>query len=302
MITAHPVLPDFDYVRPKTVAEASAFLAEHAGEARPFMGGTDVFVRLRDGVWKDKFLVDVKHLDGAGEIKFDPYVGLTLGAAVTMNRVIAHPDVCAHYPLLVEAARTVASYPLRNRATLAGNVCNASPAGDTCGAALVLRGELLVHGRDGWRAEPLATFFSGPGRTALRPGDIVMALRFPLPPPGHAGRYLKLGRNSVGDLAIVGVTALGYPSEAPSGYTFRLALASVAPVPLVPERAQALLAERPLDAGVIAAAAEAAMQACTPIDDVRGSARYRRLMVRNLTRRAVTDVWHALRGAWLLDG
>ncbi len=302
MITAHPVLPDFDYVRPKTVAEASAFLAQHAGEARPFMGGTDVFVRMRDGFWKDKYLVDVKHLDGAGEITFDPYVGLTLGAAVTMNRVIAHPDVRAHYPLLVEAAQTVASYPLRNRATIAGNVCNASPAGDTCGAALVLHGELLVHGHGGWRVEPLANFFSGPGRTALRPGDIVMALRFPLPPLGHAGRYLKLGRNRVGDLAIIGVTALGYPDETPSGYRFRLALASVAPVPLVPVRAQAMLAEQLLEPGVIRAAAEAAMEASVPIDDVRGSARYRRLMVRTLTRRAVTDVWHTLRAARPLDG
>jgi carbon-monoxide dehydrogenase medium subunit len=257
---------------------------------------------MRDGFWKDKYLVDVKQLEGAGEIKFDPYVGLTIGAAVTMNRVSAHPDIRAHYPLLVEAAETVASYQLRNRATIAGNLCNASPAGDTSGACLVLRGELLVHGSLGWRIEPLSTFFAGPGRTALHPGDIVMALRFPLPPVGHAGRYLKLGRNSVGDLAIVGVTALGYPDATPSGYSFRLALASVAPVPLVPVRAQAVLAEQPLHTKVIQAAADAAMEACMPIDDVRGSARYRRLMVRNLTRRAVTDVWHALRGAQLLAG
>jgi CO/xanthine dehydrogenase FAD-binding subunit len=104
-----------------------------------------------------------------------------------------------------------------------------------------------------------------------------------------------LGRNAIGDLAIVGVTALGYPDlGTPSGYRFQLALASVAPVPLVPTQAEAILAEQRIDEATIAEAAEAAMDACMPINDVRGSARYRRLMVRNLTRRAVTEVWEQI--------
>ncbi len=295
MHTPTPGLPEFDYVKPASLAEASRFLAEHTSEARPFMGGTDVFVRMRDGVWKEKFIVDVKDLEGMNDIAFDPAAGLTIGASVNMNRVIASAAVSEHYPLLAEAAHTVASYQLRTRATIVGNVCNASPAGDTIGACLVLGGILHVHGMDGMRQESLSTFFLGPGQTGLKSGDIATAITFPVPPKDYAAKYLKLGRNAIGDLAIVGVTALGYPdSSAPSGYRFRLALASVAPVPLVPLQAQAILAEQPITEASIAEAAQAAMDACTPIDDVRGSARYRKLMVRNLARRAVTEVWERI--------
>jgi len=291
-----PGLPEFDYVKLTSLAAASQFLAEHAGEARPFMGGTDVFVRMRDGVWKERFLVDVKDLDGMNDIRYDPAVGLTIGASVNMNRVIASSDVNQHYPVLAEAAHSVASYQLRTRATIIGNICNASPAGDTIGACLVLDGTVRIHGVDGEREEPLRTFFTGPGQTTLEAGDITTATTFPIPAEGYKAKYIKLGRNAIGDLAIVGVTALGYPDErAPSGYRFRLALASVAPVPLVPAQAEAILAEKPISEATIAEAAGAAMDACTPIDDVRGSSRYRKLMVRNLTRQAVTQIWEQIR-------
>jgi len=152
-----------------------------------------------------------------------------------------------------------------------------------------------VHGVDGERQEPLNTFFRGPGKTVLRPGDIVTAIRFPALPEGCAGRYLKLGRNRMGDLAIVGVTVLAMPDAgAASGFRFRIALASVAPVPLIPVEAEAILAEKPISEATIAEAAQAAMSACRPIDDVRGSGRYRRLMVRNLTKKAVSEVWRKL--------
>lgn len=297
VLTPQPGLPEFDYLKPNTLAEASRFLAEHPGKARPFMGGTDTFVRMRDGFWKDKYLVDVKGLGGTNDIAFEPARGLTIGAAVNMNQVIASPAVRKHYPLLAEACHTVASYQLRTRATIAGNICNASPAGDTVGACIVLEGSVRVHGVDGSRLEPLRAFFRGPGKTVLKPGDIVTAIVFPLPPKNHAARYIKLGRNTIGDLAIVGVTALGYPDgETPSGYRFRLALASVAPTPLVPKEAEAILAEELITEATIEKAAEAAMNACNPIDDVRGSARYRQLMVRNLTRQAILEVWKRLKG------
>jgi CO/xanthine dehydrogenase FAD-binding subunit len=288
---AHPGLPEFDYIRPASLAEASQFLAQHAGEARPFMGGTDTFVRMRDGVWKDRYLVDVKHLDGTSDIGFDANEGLTFGAAVPMNSLIASHVVQEHYPLLAQAARSVAAYPLRSRATVGGNICNASPAGDTIGACLVYEGVLLVHGPDGKREEPLRAFFKGPGKTALAVGDIVTAVHLPIPPAGHAGRYLKLGRNRQSDLAIVGVTAMGYPdSESASGCRFRIALAAVAPTPLIAAEAEGILAQGPIDAAAVSRAAEAAMEACSPIDDVRGSARYRRFMVRNLTRQAIQEI------------
>ena len=208
MITAHPGLPEFDYIKPTSLEEASAFLARHAGEARAFSGGTDVFVRMRDGAWQNKYLVDVKGLPGMNEVTFDPATGLRVGAAVNMNRLVASPDVNTDYPVLAEAAHAVASYQLRTRATVVGNICNASPAGDTIGACLVLDARLRVHGVDGDRAEslPLRAFFKGPGKTMLKAGDIVTAIEFPIPPQGAQGKYIKLGRNAIGDLAIVGAT------------------------------------------------------------------------------------------------
>ncbi len=290
-----PGLPKFEYIKPASLDEASAFLVDHAGEARPFMGGTDTFVRLRAKAWHDKFMVDVKHFSGMNDISFDPQHGLTIGAAVSMNRIIESPFVQEHYPLLAQAARTVASYQLRSRATLVGNICNASPAGDTLGASIVLGGVLRVHGVGGEREEPLTGFFHAPGKTNLRPGDIATAIHFPLPPANAAGIYIKLNRNNDGDLAIVGVTALGYPdATAASGFRFKLALASVAPVPRVPVEAEAILADAPITPETIAQAANAAMDAATPIDDTRGTAKYRKLMVRNLVKRAVNDVWEKL--------
>lgn len=295
MLEPHVALPQFDYIKPASLEEASHFLADHAGEARPLSGGTDIFVRMRDGHWHDKYLVDVKGLDGTQTLSFDREDGLTIGAAVNMNRVIASPQVRQHYALLVQAASTVASYQLRSRATIVGNICNASPAGDTIGACLVYRGVLEVHGLDGSRQIPLHQFFQGPGLTALKPGDLVVAIHFPRAPEGSIGHYEKLGRNQLGDLAIVGSTALGYPDPSTkSGFRFRLALAAVAPTPLIPVEAEEILADGPISPETIDAAADLAMQACSPIDDVRGGAAYRGFMVRNLTRRAITKVWEQL--------
>jgi carbon-monoxide dehydrogenase medium subunit len=294
-MNAYPMLPEFDYIKPETYSEASQFLTSHVGEARPFIGGTDLFVQMRDRLYKPKYLVDVKGLEGMNELTFDPTQGLTVGAAVNMNRVISSAEVVEHYPILAEAAESVASYQLRTRATIVGNICNASPAGDTIGASLLLDGVLNVVGGQGEREVPLSDFFLGPGQTVLETGDIVSSIRFPLPPDGLKGSYLKLGRNKLSDLSIVGVTAVGYPDlDTVSGMRFRLALASVAPVPLVVPEIENILSDNEVTEEILSQAAEAALEASTPIDDVRGSARYRKYMVRNLSLRALREVWQQI--------
>jgi carbon-monoxide dehydrogenase medium subunit len=293
---AHPALPEFEYVKPQSLAEASRFLADHAGISRPLLGGTDTFVRLRDGAWKEnEYLVDVKGLEGTKELSFDPVQGLTIGAAICMNKVSSFGPIKESYPLLAEACDTVAAYQLRNRATVVGNICNASPAGDTIGACLLFNGVLTVHGINGAHQEPLHSFFKGPGMTSLEPGDVVVSLHLPVPPEGFVGRYLKLNRNKSSDLAIVGVTAAAFPNAAnPSGITVRVALASVAPVPLMVNGVEEFFNENTISDASIAQAAHIAMDACAPIDDVRGSARYRKLMVRNLTKQALTSIMQTL--------
>lgn len=295
MNNSHPALPEFEYLKPASLVDASKYLADHPTDAKAFMGGTDTFVRMRDGLLPMKTMVDVKALEGLQEIRFDPAKGLTIGAAVSMNKIASHPDIQKQYPLLVQAANTVASYQLRSRATICGNICNASPAGDTIGACITMGGVLTVHSVTGFRQEPLTTFFLGPGKTILKPGDIVTAISFPILPAKSAGIYRKLGRNTLSDLSIVGVTVFAYTDvSAASGFIFKLALASVAPVTFVPVKAEEILSGKTINANTIEEAAQAAMDAVTPIDDVRGSAIYRKYMVRNLVKDTVTEVWKQL--------
>lgn len=292
---ARPGLPRFDYVRAGAAEEVVRLLQERGEAVRLLMGGTDLFVRMRDGVIRPQVVVDVKYLPGMREVVYDEQAGLTVGAAVTMNQIARHPAIVAHYPLLAEAANSVASYQLRNRATLGGNLCNASPAADTAPATLVLEGRIVLYGPNGEREVPVGEFFLGPGKTARQPDEFVVAVRYPVPPAGAAGRYLKLGRNKVGDLSIVGVAVFGFSDEtAPSGYRFRIGLASVAPVPLRARAAEEVLANEPPGEATFALAAEKAMEEASPIDDVRASAAYRKAMVRALTLRGLRAVWEQL--------
>lgn len=291
MYMPSPGLPEFDYVKPSSLAEASRILAERPEQARPLMGGTDLFVRMRDGLVRPETMVDVKHLPGMQAIRLDDEEVLTIGAATTLNQVAGHPVVQTRYPLLVEAANSVASYQLRNRATLGGNLCNASPAADTAPATLLLEGRVVLYGPSGERVVPAEEFFLGPGTTAIQPGEFMTAVRFPIPPAGSAGKYLKLGRNKAGDLAIAGVAVLGFPNGTTSGHSFRIGLASVGPVPLRARQAEQALAANPPGEESFMLAAEKAMDAAAPIDDVRASAEYREAMVRRLTFRALREVW-----------
>jgi CO/xanthine dehydrogenase FAD-binding subunit len=288
---ARPGLPPFDYVRASTFDQAISLLLEHGPAAKLLMGGTDLFPGLRDGIFRPRVVVDVKHLPGLRDLTYDEEAGLTIGAAVTMNQLASHPDVKAHYPLLAEAANTVASYQIRNRATIGGNLCNASPCADTSPASLLLQTDLLLCGPEGERSVPAGHFFLGPGQTTLQPGELLTALRMPPPPALTAARYLKLGRCRAGDLSLVGVAVLGYPAETVSGLRFLIGLGSVAPVPLRALEAEDLLAEHSPGEQAFASAAYAAAAIARPITDVRGSARYQQAMVRTLTLRGLRDVW-----------
>jgi carbon-monoxide dehydrogenase medium subunit len=259
------------------------------------MGGTDLFPQMRDRAFRPQTVIDVKNLPGMRELIYHAGNGLTVGAAVTMNQLTRHPDVQAHYSVLAQAAHSVASYQIRNRATVGGNACNASPCADTSPAIVALEGRMVLNGPEGERELPAGEFFVGPGQTALKPNEFLAAIRFPPPLVGGASCYQKLGRSRLGDLALVGVAAIGYPGVATgSGYRFRIALGSVAPVPLRVPAAEEILASRPLNEESLAAAAEKAMEAAKPISDVRASASYQTLMVRTLTTRALRDLWAQL--------
>ncbi len=286
-----PGLPDFDYVSVDTSDEVVDLLLKYPNDARLFMGGTDIFLHMRDRLVAPKLLVDVKHLPGMTSIDFDPKSGLHLGAATTLNMIARHPAVVKYYSLLAEAIDAFGMYQLRNRATIGGNLCNASPCADTGPIALVYEASLLAIGPKGERTIPAAEFFLGPGKNALDEAEFLVRIDFPTPPKGCAGRYLKLGRNSAGDLALVSVAVMAYPDESvKSSYGFRLALASVAPTPIRVPAAEAILARDPLTDETIELAANEAEATSRPIDDIRASAHYRKAMVKALIRRGILEV------------
>jgi carbon-monoxide dehydrogenase medium subunit len=199
-----------------------------------------------------------------------------------------HPKVLEYYPVLIEAAREVGGYQLRNRATLVGNLCNASPCGDMIGSCLAYRSKAHIIGPDGRHEVDLKDFFEGPGKTCLRSGEIVESISFPIPHLGTEGTYQSIGRNKLGDLAIAAVTVLGYEKkDSLSGYEFLLTLTAVAPTVIFAGSAQDILKMQPITHGTLEQAASACSEACKPIDDIRGSANYRRDMIQMLALRGL---------------
>jgi CO/xanthine dehydrogenase FAD-binding subunit len=295
-------LQPFDYIVPKDFAEASTLLAGGNGAVRPFQGGTDFLIRARGGFIRPEGVIDLKGLPDMQEIRAGDAGWLIIGAACTMNQVAAHPEVQAHYNLLAQACNSVASYQLRNRATLGGNICNASPAADTAPALYCLDAVVEIFGPQGSRRVPIADFFIGPGKTPLKPGEFVTAVHLPPAPAQSAAAFNKLGRTKIGDISTVSVAVYAWtkddrpstiegngPSSTVYGRHWAIALGAVGPTPLRAPEAEAALAEDTSPAGV-RHAAELAAAAARPIDDIRASAAYRRAMVEVLVRRGIETV------------
>ena len=295
---ARPGLPDFEYMKAESAQDVFRLLEEKGAEVKLLMGGTDLFVQMRDRNESAGILLDLKYLPGMKEISFDKKKGINIGAAVTLNQLSTHPDVKNHFQILSQSADTVGNYQLRNRATLGGNICNASPSADMAPAALVLEGEVSLSGPDGERVMALDQFWVGPGKTALKEYEFLTAVRFPNPPAGAVGRYIKLGRSKMGDLAIVGVAVLGYlDSEVPAGIRFRIGINSTAPTVYRVPQVEELLAQAPLSDEILRQASGEAMKISAPIEDVRATALYQKKMVNNLTFKGLKEVWSLLKSS-----
>ena len=292
----------FDYIIPRDHAEAYALLAQGSGVTRAFMGGTDLLIRLRGGLVGPERVVDLKRLPGMREIGPGQEGWLVIGAACTMNQVAGHSIVQARYDLLAQACNSVASYQLRNRATLGGNICNASPAADTAPALYCLDAVVEIFSPHGARRVPIAEFFVGPGKSALKPGEFVTAIHLPPAPAQNAAAFNKLGRTRIGDISMVSVAVHGWTKDeepetkAALGLSslvlrreWAIALGSVGPTPLRAPEAEAALAADTSPEG-IRRAAELAAATARPIDDIRASAAYRRAMVAVLTRRGIESI------------
>jgi len=293
---------EFTYFAPTTLDEALALLAEHGREARVLAGGTDLLLRLKTGQWRPRYIVNIKRVPGLDEISFDPASGLRLGTLVTAASLARSEVVQAHYPALAQGAGVMASAQIRNLATVGGNLCNGAPSADLAPPLIALGGLAVVLGPDGQRQVPLDEFFLGPGQTALEPGELLVGVTVPLPQPGSGAVYLKHSPRRAMDIAVVGVAVAmtksqkshpapaGSPDPAAVCEDVRIVLGAVAPTPLRARRAEELLRGQEITGERVAEAARTTAQEARPIDDVRGSAWYRRRMVEVLTRRGLTQL------------
>lgn len=279
----------FSYFEPATLAEAVALLGQHAGRAQALAGGTDLLVELKEQLRRADCVVNIKKIPGIGALSFDAREGLRIGALVTAREVETSPVVVEKYASLAQAARELGSIQVRNRATIVGNVCRASPSADTLPPLIADAAEIVLHGSKGERRLPLEDFFTGPGKTVLAADELVTELRLPPPAPRTGKVYIKHGRRKAMELATVGVAVTLSPSDV------RIVLGAVAPTPIRARQAEDLLRGRKIDAAMIERAAQAAVEESRPISNVRASADYRREMVGVLTRRALQRALEASR-------
>ncbi|MEQ8923206.1 MAG: xanthine dehydrogenase family protein subunit M [Marinovum algicola] len=282
----------FAYHEPSTLDEASRLLIELGDKAHVLAGGTDLFVEIRERLRDVSDVVNIKRIPGMNDITWDPNVGLTFGALVTARQLETLKGVQQTYPNFAEALSQLGSIQVRNRATVLGNICRASPSADTI-PPLIADGAIIhVYTPKGMRRMPLAGFFTGPGRTQLGRGDIATGLVVPAPTPGSGRSYIKHGRRKAMELATVGV-AVSLERKGGICTDARIALGAVGPVVLRAAEAEAVVKGQPLSDDIIHRAGAAAMAACTPISNVRASADYRREMVGVLTRRAFKTAMEA---------
>lgn len=280
----------FDYAAPRTLAEASLLLKGHDGFASVMAGGTDLLVEIKEHLRRVKCVVNIKRIPGLDALTFDVHTGLRFGALTTARAIELHADVARHYPGLTQAVRELGSIQVRHRATVVGNICRASPSADTL-PPLIADGAAMVIGDGVTRREMrLEEFFTGPGKTVLRAGELVLAIHLP-PPPGaplRSGRaYIKHGRRRAMELATVGVAVSLTLDPAGVCTQARIALGAVAPTPIRAREAEAVIEGSRVDGAAIARAAQLAIEAASPISNVRASAAYRREMTGVLTRRAL---------------
>ena len=279
-------MPSFDYESPTTLADAVKLMSS-AGTVRAFAGGTDLIDQLKANRRNADLVVDLKRIPELQRLEVDSE-GLHIGAARCCSDVHHDGTVNRLYRGLADSTGLVGSVQIQNRAAVGGNVCNAAPSGDTTPNLLAHEAIAVIAGPSGTRNVELTDFFVGPGQTVLEPGEILQELILPTPPENSASAYLRFIPRNEMDIAVAGVGSFIHVDPATKVVQkSRIALASVAPTPVRARGAEAVLEGKQITADLIEEAATAAVESATPITDVRGSAEYRRELVKTLTRRTL---------------
>ena len=266
----------FHYLAPTSFEEALQLLAKHGEHGKLMAGGTDLLVNIRADLERPTHVIDIKKIPAINDLTYDEKEGLSIGAAVTINAIIDDSAVNQHYPLLVACAEQLASHQVRNRATVVGNVVNASPCADMAPPLMCLDAKIEIRAPDGTRSVPCHEFFTGPKQTILKPGEMVSRITVPATMRGARGGYRKLKRIQGHDLGIVGVALMRKDD------LIRIAVSSAAPTPILVRDFQA---SEPVERMV-----EDMLKALSPIDDVRCTKDYRIFMAGVYLKRLAQEV------------
>jgi carbon-monoxide dehydrogenase medium subunit len=284
-----------EYFEPKSVDEALSLLAKHGAEAKVIAGGTDVMVDIK---YKEEpgCLINIKKIPGMTSIK-ENGGSLRIGALATIRELETSTTLRDKLPVLWEASHQFASLQIRNTATIGGNICRASPSGETLAPLLVLQATAKCAFADGEKTQPFMSFFQGPGKSVLGAKGLLIEIDVPYPAPGSKSVYLKHAVRGAMDIAMVGVAVLITPDAGKNNMQdVRIGLGAVAPTPVRASKTEALLRGKPLTAALIKEAAAMAGSESSPISDQRSSAEYRRWIVEALTRRGLEQTWKAATG------
>jgi len=284
-------LSDINYWEPGNLIDAVSLLANMGDQVRALAGGTDLLVKMKKGPINWKGIVNLK---GLTELKGFVFEGetITIGALTQISSLIENSLLGLHFPVLVDAARSLGTPQVRNLATIGGNLCNASPAADVALVLLMYEARLLITGPSGSRKVPVHEFYVGSGQTVLQLGEILTAIEIDLPPLNSKGVFYKHGKRKSHEIALVNVAVLLTPQPGTKQISrARIAVGAVASTQLRIKEAEDSLREVIATLGAFEKAAELTKEAVNPIDDVRSTASYRKQMVGVLTRRALVEAW-----------
>jgi aerobic carbon-monoxide dehydrogenase medium subunit len=284
-----------DYFEPKTPDEALSLLIKYGEQAKLIAGGTDVMVDIK---YKEEpgVLINIKKIPGLAGIR-ENGGSLRIGPLTTIRELETSALVRDKLPVLWDASHQFASLQIRNTATIGGNICRASPSGETLSPLLVLEAKGKLAFSEGERIESFNSFFQGPGKSSVGAKGLLTEIEIPIPAAGSKGIYLKHAVRGAMDIAMVGVAVLLTPDAGKNTVQdVRIGLGAVAPTPVRAPRTEALLRGKPLTAALLKEAAAMAASESSPISDQRSSAEYRRWIVEALTRRGLEQTWKAATG------
>jgi carbon-monoxide dehydrogenase medium subunit len=276
----------FDYLEPRTIEEAVSLLGTHQGKAKVIAGGTDLLNQIRLKAIKPEYVVDISYIPALDYIKYDSKGRLSLGAMTTIAAIENSAEVNQRHPMIAQAAGLIGSRAIRNVGTIGGNLCHAAPCAETAPSLLGLEAKVTVVRPDGKRTIPLEKFFTGPGRTALQTGELLIEIQVPPMPPDSTGVYLKHTTRGTVNPAIVGVAAI-VAMDGKRCKEVKLVLGAVAPTPIRARNAETILRGEEVDDALMEKAAWMASDESKPISDVRASAEYRKEMVKVFTTYAL---------------